>query len=238
MGHAQSAGLRLKGAANSPWIDRLARAGLVAKGVLYAVIAVLAVQVALGGDSGESADQQGAIQAVAEQPFGTALLVLLAVGLAGYALWRLAQAVIGPDEDGAKGIALRVSFVIRAVVYGALCATTVRLLSGSGGGGGSSEDGMTARLLELPFGVALVVAVGVIIIGVGLFQGYTGVSHDFTEDYDVARMSATQRTWAKRVGVAGHLSRMVVFGLAGGVPHPRWALLRPRAGGRPGRRAP
>ena len=216
MSNVTMAGLRLKGAAHSPWVDRLARAGLAAKGALYVIVGVLAAQIALG-TSGQSASQQGAIRSLAGQPFGTVLLVVLAIGLAGYTLWRLAQAVIGPDEEGAKAVVLRVSFLVRALIYGALCVFTVRILGsgGSSSGGGQTQDTLTARLLGLPFGVPLVVAVGLVIIGIGLYQGYTGLSHDFTEDYDTSRMSANQRRWATRVGVAGHLSRMVVFGLAG-----------------------
>jgi hypothetical protein len=210
------AGSRVKGAANSRWVDRLARIGLVAKGVLYLTVAALAAGVGFGG-GGQSADQQGALRAIAGRPFGFALLVALAVGLAAYAAWRLAQAVVGPDEDGTKGVVLRISFVVRAFVYGALCATTVRLVAGGGasGGGDATEQSATARLLDLPFGVALVVAVGVIVIGVGLYQGYTGLSHSFSEDFSSGDMKPGTRRWAERIGVAGHLSRMVVLGLVG-----------------------
>src|SRR4051812_18352549 len=110
IGHksAMSSGtLALKGrrAAQSPWVERLARIGLVAKGVLYAVVAILAVKVALGGRE-ESPDRHGALRTIAEQPFGKWLLILLAIGLAGYALWRLTQAILDRDHEGgdAKGL--------------------------------------------------------------------------------------------------------------------------------------
>ena len=86
-------------AGKSPWVERLGRIGLVAKAVLYAVIGVLAIQVARGGRE-ESPDKGGALRTIAEQPFGKGLLVLLACGLAGYALWRLAQGILDRDNEG------------------------------------------------------------------------------------------------------------------------------------------
>jgi hypothetical protein len=128
-----SATLAVKGrrAAQSPWVERLARLGLVAKGVIYAVVAILAVKVALGGRE-ESPDRHGALKAIAEQPFGKWLLTLLAIGLAGYALWRLTQAILDRDHegDGAKGLAKRGGSLAKAIWYGALCAFTVSTLVG------------------------------------------------------------------------------------------------------------
>ena len=86
-------------AGQSPWVERLGRAGLVAKGVLYAVIAILAVKVALGGRE-ESPDKQGALDAIAQQPFGRGLLILLAIGLAGYAVWAARPGPPRPRQQG------------------------------------------------------------------------------------------------------------------------------------------
>ncbi len=86
-------------AGQSPWVERLGRLGLVAKGILYAVVSILAIKVALGG-RGESPDREGALQAIAQQPFGKGLLVLLAFGLAGYALWQLARRSARPGRRG------------------------------------------------------------------------------------------------------------------------------------------
>ena len=99
-------------AGQSQWVERLGRAGLVAQGVLYGVIGILAAKVALGARE-ESPDKQGALREIAQQPFGKALLAVLAVGFAAYALWRLAQAVLDRDNEGegAKGLAKRVGYL-------------------------------------------------------------------------------------------------------------------------------
>jgi hypothetical protein len=117
LGNTRTKGRR---AAQSPWVERLARIGLVAKGVPYALVAILAVNVALGGRE-ESPDRHGALRAIAEQPFGKWLLTLLAIGLAGYALWRLTQAILDRDHEGgdAKGLAKRGGSLAKAIWYGA-----------------------------------------------------------------------------------------------------------------------
>src|SRR3954449_5223713 len=78
----------------------LGRAGLVARGVVYAVVGILALKLALG-DGGKATSQQGALKAVAQQPFGKFLLVALAIGLGGYALWRLTRAALGHGREEA-----------------------------------------------------------------------------------------------------------------------------------------
>lgn len=205
-------------AANSEWVERLGRAGLVAKGVLYATIAILALQVAFpGGSGGETTGQEGAIQSLAGQPFGKVILAVLAVGLAGYAIWRLTQALVGSaKEDGAKEAVLRASWVIRGLIYASFAVLTVRILIGSGGGGGQGgEQELTARLLGLPLGVALVVLVGLIVIATGLYQGYKGVTRKFREDFDTGRMSRAEDQAVTRLGTLGLLARAVVFVLIG-----------------------
>ena len=98
-------------ASNSSWIDRAARLGFVARGVIYVVIGILALQIAFGDNSGENANRQGALQAIADKPVGVALLVVLAVGLAGYAIWRFSEAVWGLDaeSDAKKRMVKRLS---------------------------------------------------------------------------------------------------------------------------------
>ena len=124
------------------------RVGLVAKGVLYAVVAILAVNVALGGRD-ESPDRHGALHAIAEQPFGQGLLILLAAGLAGYALWRLAQAIFDRDleGEGPKGLAKRGAALAKALWYGALCVLTVSTIFGEESGS-SNEQKTTAGVFD------------------------------------------------------------------------------------------
>ncbi|MBW3657789.1 MAG: DUF1206 domain-containing protein [Actinobacteria bacterium] len=202
----------------SQGVERAARAGLYGKGFLYVVLGLLAGQVALQG-GGDEASQSGAIDAVAEGPFGTMLLGVLVLGLAAYALWRLAQVVIGPvGTSSVPDPILRLSFLLRALFYGALAFLGAKTLVGSGGssGGSDQEQELTARVLGLPFGVPLVVAVGVVIGAVGLYQFKTALSRDFMDAVRPGAMSVDERRWFERAGVAGHLARGVTYLLVGG----------------------
>ena len=56
------------------------------------------------GVGGKTTDQQGALQTVARQPLGKLLLILVAAGLGGYALWRLVRALLGHGPEAAPAV--------------------------------------------------------------------------------------------------------------------------------------
>jgi hypothetical protein len=196
--------------ARSDGFEWLSRAGFVARGLVYGIIGILAFKLALGS-GGQSASQKGALQAIAHQPFGHLLLVLVAIGLAGYSLWRLIRAILGHGPEGSDTGFQRVAAAASGIVYAGLCALAVEILVGSGG----SSSGSASGVFGWPAGVWLVGTAGAVLIAVGLYQGYRGVSHDFLKDSKTEEMSAGVRGWIKWIGTFGLLSRMVVFGLVG-----------------------
>ena len=70
-------------------------------------------------------------------------------------------------------------------------------------------------MLGWPAGTWLVGIAGAVLIGVGLYQGYRGVTKDFLKDSKTEQMSPRVREWIEWIGSFGHLARMVVFGLVG-----------------------
>lgn len=199
--------------ASTRTFEWLARAGLAARGVIYAVIGVLAIKLALG-HGGETTNQNGALQTIAKQPFGKMLLIVVAVGLAGYATWRLLRAAIGHGPESSDDTKERISGVVSGIAYAALCVTAVSILIGSGGGSGS-PDKATGGVLDWPAGQVLVAIAGLIVIGVGLEQGYKGVKRKFLEKSKTEEMSESVKRAFTALGVFGHLARMVVFVLIG-----------------------
>lgn len=198
-----------------PWLERLARLGFLAKGLVYATVGALAVQVALGS-GGQTTDTQGAVQVIARQPFGQVLLGLLSLGLVSYGLWRLMQAVINPaGREGAEGVTARSGFAVSGVIHLALATTAIGLLIGSGAGGGNTEQSITARLLAVPFGRWLVGLVGLAVIGGGILQLVKAYRSDFRKTLKLSEMSQPEKTWATRAGRVGHAARGVVFALMG-----------------------
>lgn len=199
--------------AQTPQFEWLARAGLVARGVIYAIIGVLAIQVAMG-EGGKTTNQQGALQEIAKQPLGKVLLVLMIVGLAGYATWRIVRAAIGHGPEATDDTKERIAGFASGIAYAMLCVTAVSILIGSGGSSGS-PDKTTGGVLGWPGGQLLVGLAGLIIIGVGLEQGYKGITKKFLEQSKTEEMSERTERAFTALGVFGHLARMVVFALIG-----------------------
>ena len=201
-------------AANSHALDKAARGGFVAKGLVYALIGLLALQVATG-DS-QQADQNGALAAVAEKPGGTLVLWLMVVGFVGYALWRFSEAAWGHrgEPDDKKRLAKQVISTVNGLIYlvfAWLCFATVTSSSSAGGGGRS----MTAKVLEWPGGQALVLTVGLVVIGVAVALTVRGLRTDFEEDLDTGRMPSQLFTAARWLGLVGYVARGAVFGIIG-----------------------
>ena len=171
---------RAAGRAASPTrrqLEWLARAGLVARGVIYAIIGVLALKLALG-DGGKATNQQGALKTIADQPFGKALLVLVAIGLAGYALWRLVRAAVGHGPEARDSGPDRVAGLASGIAYGAALRHGREDPLGSGGGGVGQPEEATGGVLGWSGGTVLVGIAGVVMIGVAAYQAYKGVTQE------------------------------------------------------------
>jgi cytochrome b561 len=192
----------------------LARAGFVARGLVYAIIGVLALKLAFG-HGGKLTNQQGALKTVAHQPFGTVLLTLVAIGLGGYSIWRLVRAAIGHGPEGSDTGFERLAALASGLAYGALCVLAIEILiSGHGSTSGSPKQA-TAGVFGWPGGTWIVGIAGVVMIAVALYQGYRGITKKFLKDSKVEEMKPEMKKWITRVGTVGHLARMVVFGLVG-----------------------
>jgi Domain of Unknown Function (DUF1206) len=205
------------------WYAILARTGLVAKGVSYGIVGILAVKLAFG-EGGKATSRNGALQTLAEQSFGKVMLALLAVGLAAYAIWRFVQAFAereDADEGETKGTAKkwgkRAGYVGRGLIYAGLTVSAVKILFGSGGG--QSQTGKahktTAMVFSWPAGTWLVGIAGAVVVGVGLWNFYRGVSRKFEDKWRTGEMREQARKWGGRAGLVGHVARAVVFSLIG-----------------------
>jgi hypothetical protein len=201
--------------AHSRALELFARAGLAARGLIYMIIGVLAIEVAVGDSSGSTENQQGALREIAQQPFGEVLLILTAIGLAGYAVWRLVRALIGHGAESGDDSAFdRIGGLVSAVTYGALCVTAISIVAGSGGGSGGSSQS-TGGVLGWPAGTWLVGIAGLIVIGVGLEQLYKGVSNKFLDNSKTDEMSEGVKRGFSALGTFGYAARAVVFALIG-----------------------
>src|SRR6516165_5698465 len=135
-------------ASDSPAARALARAGLAARGVLYILIGWVAILVALGQASSNQANQQGALQLLAKQPYGLVSLWLMGIGFAGYALWRLSEAAFGVTGEG-NGAGPRLKSLVRALIYAFFAYLTFKVIAGAGGGSQTSrQQDLTAKVMH------------------------------------------------------------------------------------------
>jgi hypothetical protein len=183
---------------------------------MYALVGVLALKVALLG-RGKAPDRESALKVVADEQFGRALLGAIAVGLAGYALWQLARAVLGGNLEGGEdeSVFKRIGYAARGVFYGALFVSTLLIVFGADEGGKREEDKATAYVLDLPAGPLIVGAVGLAFIAGGLFNLYRGVTGKFREKLKLRKLTDAEDSTYTAIGVAGFVARGVVFGLIG-----------------------
>jgi hypothetical protein len=205
-----------KDAAANPWVERLARLGFAAKGIVYALVGLLAAQTAFG-IGGKTTDTQGALQTISNQPFGRVLLSFVAIGLLGYALWRLVEAAADPDHKGndVKGILQRCSYAVNGLICASLALTAVQIVLGAGGSSSNASRDWTARLLAQPFGQWLVGTIGALVIGLGVYQFYQAYKASFRKKLKLDEMSDAEQTWTIRIGRLGLAARGVVFGVIG-----------------------
>ena len=193
---------------------------MVCYGAVHVIIAYLAVRVAFG-DTGEQADQKGAVQEVGSGTFGAVVLWVLAVGLVAYGGWQAMQAAIGYQwvEKKSKRTRRRIAAVVKAVFGIALGIYAGRLASGSGSGGSGSSDQQqqefTAKLLSLPAGQVLVAIAAAIVIGVAVSQVRKGIKKSFLDDLDMHDLPNGTQQWVRRLGVFGYIAKGFVVGIIG-----------------------
>ena len=213
-GRARRTSARARRASDSPAVRGLARAGLVARGIIYLLIGLVAILVALGR-SNRQADQQGALQLLAGKPYGLVALVLLGIGFAGYALWRLSEAAFGVTGDG-RGAGPRLKSLARAVIYAFFAFLTFEVIAGRATGSQTQkQQDITAKVMEHAGGRWLVGIAGLIVVICGLVLVMEGIKRKFMKYLQTAQMSRRTRKVVEILGVVGTIARGVVFGIAG-----------------------
>jgi len=205
-------------AGDSTSLEWLARGGLIAYGVVHLLVGWLALQIAWGTSGGASADTSGALTTLAQQPFGKILLWVVALGLVALALWQTSEAIWGhPDQDRGKRIRKQVTSGAKAAVYAALAVSAALVALGSGSSSSQSQEEATTGVLAWPGGRVLVVAAGLVVIGVGIAGIIKGIRKSFTEEVDTSSMSLAARTGVLRLGQVGYSTKGIALSVVGGL---------------------
>jgi hypothetical protein len=211
-----------KQAGNSDSLEHLARVGLIAYGVVHLLVAWLALQLAWGG-GGESADQSGAMSTLAESSFGKPLLWVVAVGLVALAVWQAAEVLRWRHGWSASGKARTQALkksgkaIVKAVIYAALAVLAIRFATGGGRSSSQQQQETTAGVFGWPAGQWLVAAAGLILIGVGAYHVYKGVTKRFLKEIDTTDCSTTATRLVTRLGQVGFPGKGVALAVVGGL---------------------
>jgi Domain of Unknown Function (DUF1206) len=195
---------------------RLGRLGYTAKGIVYVVMGLLATEAALG-IGGRTTDSHGALRTIGEAPFGKLALVIVMIGLFGYAAWRLTSAVTDAERrgDDASGIALRIGDALKGVAYASLAIWTLRFLTSSQSSDGNQTRSATDRLLAMPGGRWIVIAIGLGVIAYAIYQIFRAASGKFLKRLNLSSAGSETKRWVDRIGRFGIAARGVVFGMIG-----------------------
>lgn len=186
--------------------------GLISYGLVHLLLAWLAGRIAFG-ERGD-ASSQGAMRELSRQPVGAALLWVMALGLFGLVVWQLIAAIVGSaDTDRGRRLRRRLSSVGRAVVYLVLGVLAVKVAIGSGSSSGKAEETLSARLMQLPAGRVLLVAVGVGIIAVAVSQVVRGIRRTFVE----RDLDASASRLVRGLGAVGWVAKGVALAIIGGL---------------------
>jgi hypothetical protein len=199
-------------ASRSPALRMLARTGFVFIGLVHIVIGVIALQIVRG--RGGEADQSGAIGSLASQPGGTFLLWAGFAACAALALWMVSEAVFEArsETDSKKKLKEAGAAVGKAVVFGFLAFTFAVFASGGSKNSSQSASDFTAKLMAAPAGVVLLIAVGLAVIGAGVYYVYRGVTRKFMEDLQDPGDARTAVEW---IGTIGYAAKGVVLAVVG-----------------------
>ncbi|MEV7976356.1 DUF1206 domain-containing protein [Streptomyces sp. NPDC086519] len=206
-------------AANGRAVAAAARAGFVGRGVIYVLIGVLSLRIAFTGGGGQ-ADRGGAVAEIAQKPFGTLLLWLLGIALAGMALWRLSEAAFGQAGPGGEKPGRRAMAAGRFCFYGFVAYSVLSYAAGDRGSGSGSSDkssrDVTAKALAWPGGQWIVGVAGAAVVAAGLWIAARALLRKFEKHLRMSAMSRRVREVVSFLGMFGGAARGIVFATAGG----------------------
>lgn len=182
--------------------QRFARLGFAARGFLYMLIAALVIL------TGDTEDLTGALEFVGHG-LGKALLVIIALGMAGYGLWRLSDAAFGMESgrNRWKAWAKRIGAATSGAIYCWLAFKAARIILANPPSGNESQQ-HAAEALNLPAGDMLLYLAAAILAGAGAVQLYKAAGATFVHhlDGDVAK-----RWWIRWLGRTGYAARGIIF---------------------------
>lgn len=200
-------------ASNSKVLDVIARWGFAVMALLHVVIGAIAVALVLGAPG--QAEPTGAIEQLAANPWGPAVMWLCCVGCAGLALWQLSEATLRARRlPRGQRLGKLVSSGFLAIAYGSIGFTFANFALGFRSDSGESTAAFSEALMNRPLGAPLLVGLGLTVGGIGIYFVVKGLGKKFKEE--LAHFEGTHRGHLISVlGVAGHVAKGLALVLTG-----------------------
>ncbi|NJN00045.1 MAG: DUF1206 domain-containing protein [Phormidesmis sp. RL_2_1] len=196
------------------WIEWYARIGYSAKGVIYGTLGLLALAQAMDLRMGKAVGSEGALRAIAAQPWGRGMLMVLTISLGGYITWRLIQAILDPEHKAScqgKDILRRFSYACSGIAYAGVAYSAIKILTFSATSTGKTPEQWALEIILQPFGRYLLGTIGLSIFGIGCYYFYRAAKADFRKRFNRHAMSSVAKTWATIAGRFGIAARGFVY---------------------------
>ena len=202
-----------------PYTKTLARLGFYTKGFLFTVIGILAILVAVGVKSGELTTPDGALKAIAQISFGKIVLIIFTVGAVCHGIWNVLRGIADIDGAGGgwQGIIKRIIPAGIGAFYLMLAWTAWDLIVrvNSSGTNEAIQKTFTAILLSLPFGAIIVGLIGLIVVGAGIHELYSGISGKYLAAFRLGLIKNDHRKIISALGFFSFTARALIFVLMG-----------------------
>ncbi|MGZ8536671.1 MAG: DUF1206 domain-containing protein [Flavisolibacter sp.] len=194
------------------WIDKMARTGMIAKGIVYVILGNLAFMAAfeIGGTSDEDANSTGVFTSIKEAPAGIALLALLAAGLICYSVWRVIQSFTYDDDKKEKKWPKRARYLFSGLSYLALALTAIKLLMGNKKSGDKNQQ-IFSEIIDKPFGQWILISGAVVIAIIGIYQIWYGLAGKYKKHVQDLDSHSAKSTFLMRAGTIGYVARGIVW---------------------------
>lgn len=194
------------------WVCTVGRIGIAARGVIYLLLAYLAFDIARHGSAPTQTSSTGALQELESRTGGKLLLVVLAIGLGCYAVWRLFDVVTGTN-----GAVRRLSSLAVGIIYGVLCIRAAELVAGhsASGGASSNPEPWVARIMGWPGGTLAIEVAGGGLVAAGVGLAAWGLLHRYDKNLDLERVSRPWQRAIRILGGFGDLARGSLIALFG-----------------------
>jgi hypothetical protein len=191
---------------------RLARAGYIARGIIYSILGVLVLQAAIHFGN-PNLDKNDVIGQILARPQGQLILAILALALLGYAGWRLAQGILNVEHQkkDKEGIAQRVGYVLSGLSYGLLAISVIQILAGYGQARKNSLQDITAQMLRQPVGRVILGLAGLLVVALGIYMLYRAWKGEIERNFQTGKMDSQTRRWVIRAGRFGYAARAVIY---------------------------